>query len=268
MLLPLARVVSARNGLVAAPSTSNAPRMWSTPFGFASEYRDAETGLIYLRARYYDPATAQFLTRDPALAATRAPYAYVAGNPLNARDPSGLWFGLDDLIASAGGALVGGALSAGTQFVSTGSVDWGQVGIDAASGAAFGETTLYAGPIAGGAAAGFVDSVGSQLYHNGGVNNFNPGDVALSTAGGAAFGGVLRYAGVRPSAQGVETLANSSWFGKSSCLFGRSGTGILNSNDYLRFGWGWRGTAQEGQDVLRLVIGNADKPIWMHFDLW
>jgi RHS repeat-associated protein len=27
---------------------------------------DAESGLQYLRARYYDPATAQFLTRDPA----------------------------------------------------------------------------------------------------------------------------------------------------------------------------------------------------------
>jgi RHS repeat-associated protein len=161
---------------------------WSTPFGFAGEYQDAETGFIYLRARYYDPATAQFLTRDPALATTRAPYAYVAGNPLNARDPSGLWFGLDDLIATAGGALVGGALSAGTQFVSTGSVDWGQVGIDAASGAVFGETTLYAGPIAGGAAAGFVDSVGSQLYHNGGFNNFSAGDVALSTGEGAALG--------------------------------------------------------------------------------
>jgi RHS repeat-associated protein len=185
---------------------------WSTPFGFASEYQDAETGLIYLRARYYDPATAQFLTRDPALAATRAPYAYVAGNPLNARDPSGLWFGLDDLIASAGGALVGGALSVGTQFVSTGSVDWGQVGIDAASGAVFGETTLYAGPIAGGAAAGFVDSVGSQLYHNGGVNNFNAGDVALSTAGGAALGGAGRALGRIPWLSGREFSVGSIRF--------------------------------------------------------
>ena len=32
------------------------------------EYTDAETGLIYLRNRYYDPATAQFLTRDPVTA--------------------------------------------------------------------------------------------------------------------------------------------------------------------------------------------------------
>ncbi|MGH9197837.1 MAG: RHS repeat-associated core domain-containing protein, partial [Acidimicrobiia bacterium] len=45
---------------------------------------------VYLRARYYDPATGQFLTRDPIEAATREPYGYVGGNPLNATDPSGL----------------------------------------------------------------------------------------------------------------------------------------------------------------------------------
>lgn len=38
----------------------------------------------------YDPATAQFLTRDPLEAATRSAYGYVGGNPLNGTDPSGL----------------------------------------------------------------------------------------------------------------------------------------------------------------------------------
>ena len=31
----------------------------TTPLGYAGEYTDAETGFIYLRARYYDPATGQ-----------------------------------------------------------------------------------------------------------------------------------------------------------------------------------------------------------------
>jgi len=52
---------------------------------------DAETGFQCLRARYYDPATGQFLTRDPIEAITREPYGYVGGNPLNATDPSGLF---------------------------------------------------------------------------------------------------------------------------------------------------------------------------------
>jgi len=62
----------------------------TTPFGYAGEYTDAETGLQYLRARYYDPATSQFLTRDPLVATTGQPYAYAATDPLNLTDPSGL----------------------------------------------------------------------------------------------------------------------------------------------------------------------------------
>ena len=53
---------------------------------------DPETGLIYLRARHYDPNTAQFLTRDPAVAITRSAYGYVADNPLHGSDPSGLLY--------------------------------------------------------------------------------------------------------------------------------------------------------------------------------
>jgi len=33
-----------------------------TPFGYAGQYTDAESSLQYLRARYYDPDTQQFLT--------------------------------------------------------------------------------------------------------------------------------------------------------------------------------------------------------------
>lgn len=45
---------------------------------------------VYLRNRYYDPATGQFLTRDPLEAQTGQPYSYTGDDPLNATDPSGL----------------------------------------------------------------------------------------------------------------------------------------------------------------------------------
>jgi len=61
----------------------------STPFGYAGQYTDAETGFQYLRARYYDPATGQFLTLDPLVDSTGHPYAYAADNPANNTDPSG-----------------------------------------------------------------------------------------------------------------------------------------------------------------------------------
>jgi RHS repeat-associated protein len=61
----------------------------TTPLGYDAQYTSTDTGLIYLRARVYDPATAQFLTVDPLVGTTRAPYNYAGDNPLNASDPTG-----------------------------------------------------------------------------------------------------------------------------------------------------------------------------------
>ncbi len=61
----------------------------ATPLGFAGQYTDAESGLQYLRARFYDSATAQFLTKDPLAELTRSPYEYARNNPLTYFDPTG-----------------------------------------------------------------------------------------------------------------------------------------------------------------------------------
>jgi RHS repeat-associated protein len=65
----------------------------TNPLRFAGEYQDGESGLYFLRARYYDPLTAQFISRDRLTGTTRQPYSYVSGNPLNGSDPSGLYTG-------------------------------------------------------------------------------------------------------------------------------------------------------------------------------
>jgi RHS repeat-associated protein len=72
------------------------------PLGFAGQYTDTESGLQYLRARFYDPATGQFLTRDPIEELTREPYSYAQQNPLNVIDPRGLAGEL-----TAGGCVAG-----------------------------------------------------------------------------------------------------------------------------------------------------------------
>ena len=74
-----------------------------TPLQYTGQYTDAESGLVYLRARYYDPGTALFLTVDPDVGSTGTPYAYTRGNPLNLTDLSGLCWSLVQWACDAGG---------------------------------------------------------------------------------------------------------------------------------------------------------------------
>jgi len=61
------------------------------PFRYTAREADAESGLYYYRARYYDPQSGRFLSRDPIDAAgILHPYAYVQNDPLNGTDPLGL----------------------------------------------------------------------------------------------------------------------------------------------------------------------------------
>lgn len=62
----------------------------STQIGYAGQYRSHTSRLIYLRARTYDPATAQFLSADPLASVSGETYAYAADNPVNSTDSSGL----------------------------------------------------------------------------------------------------------------------------------------------------------------------------------
>lgn len=60
-----------------------------TPIQFAGEWTDLRSGLIYLRARWYDPVSANFLTRDPIEHTTGQPYSYANDNPIDYTDPTG-----------------------------------------------------------------------------------------------------------------------------------------------------------------------------------
>ncbi len=62
-----------------------------TGYGFTGEPTD-DNGLVYLRARYYNPALGVFTGLDGFETNNR--YQYVSSNPINSADPSGLldWF--------------------------------------------------------------------------------------------------------------------------------------------------------------------------------
>ncbi len=123
----------------------------TTPLGYDAQYTSTDTGLIYLRERVYDPATAQFLTIDPALPTTNEPYAYTEDNPLDHADPTGRgWFSwlwpesTQEWKATANWVLVGGATVLGVAVLITGAPILGAtVGtIVAATGIVYG--TIYA----------------------------------------------------------------------------------------------------------------------------
>jgi len=64
------------------------------PYKFQGEWHDEATGLVYLRARWYDPGTGRFLSSDPSNGRPRSPlslnrYIYANADPLNRIDPSG-----------------------------------------------------------------------------------------------------------------------------------------------------------------------------------
>ncbi|MEZ6061267.1 MAG: RHS repeat-associated core domain-containing protein [Planctomycetaceae bacterium] len=71
-------------------------------FKFTGREYDAETGLYYYRARYYDPTLGRFISEDPLgfSGGDANLQRYVANDPLNAVDPTGM-----QAIASYGGAL-------------------------------------------------------------------------------------------------------------------------------------------------------------------
>jgi len=60
----------------------------------SGEQYDSDLGLYYLRARYYNPNTGRFLSRDPEdgnakIPATLHKYLYAGGDPINRIDPTG-----------------------------------------------------------------------------------------------------------------------------------------------------------------------------------
>lgn len=61
-------------------------------FAFTAREHEAETGLSYYRARYYDPRAGRFISEDPiGLGDGPNTYLYAKGNPARFNDPWGLW---------------------------------------------------------------------------------------------------------------------------------------------------------------------------------
>ena len=160
----------------------------TTPLGYDAQYTSTDTGLIYMRARVYDPATAQFLTQDPLEAITGEPYSYVADNPLNHRDPTGLFLGIPGTPST--GEIVG---VVGEHFGQIVAVTAAGVCIVASAGVCAGAILI------GGAANAAV------IYANGGSADEQVLN-GVATVAGAIPAVALAHAAAAASEAGIELL--------------------------------------------------------------
>ena len=136
------------------------------PFRYCGEYLDSETGLIYLRNRYYDNAMGRFITEDPIKDGTNW-YVYCGNNPVMFVDPLG------ESAAYVGGcALIGGFvgfLSQVTINIKNGD-EWHNGVLSstlggAVSGAVYGLTLNSASAAYAGAATSSIVDAGFAIYN-------------------------------------------------------------------------------------------------------
>ena len=90
-------------GELLATGGSDAALASRNPLRYRAYYYDTHSALYYLPARYYDPASARFLSPDPAPASAGDPrtldrYMYCTGDPVNYYDPTGAY------LAAGGGS--------------------------------------------------------------------------------------------------------------------------------------------------------------------
>ena len=132
----------------------------------ASGMRDA-SGKVYMRNRYYDPASGQFTQTDPiGLAGGMNSYGFAKGDPISYSDPYGLAAGCEPPTAprckalatteSAGwGALVGGGIAAAGVGVCA--------YVTAGTCAAAAPTVISGGAALGATTGAFLEEVGVSL---------------------------------------------------------------------------------------------------------
>ncbi len=135
---------------------------------------ELKLGLYDYGARFYDQQLGRWHSVDPSAEdggqEVFTPYGYVFDNPVKYNDPDGRCPTCIAAAIGAGvGALVGGAIEAGSQYIENGEVsDWGAVGGAAAQGAV---TGAVAGLTGGSSLIVTVTTSAAANVVGGAVNN-------------------------------------------------------------------------------------------------
>ena len=202
--------------LTAHTGTADTPLRWNV------QYQDPDTGLYYLRARYYDPTTAQFINVDPIVALTGQSYSYAGNDPLNLADPLGLtWWNPTTWSAHTWTAVGIGLGAVALAATGVGLVAEGTAAVVSTAGgivAAAGATAIDYNPCVNGgdavACGGLALGVGGLAF----------------ASGGAALD-VLVAVGVVELADGISTF-----LALQGAMFGGAGTLIDTTGLLVSYG--------------------------------
>lgn len=235
-------------------------------FRYCGEYFDAETGTIYLRARYYDPTIGRFISRDSVTGENTDPlslnlYTYCHNNPIIGTDPSGhipRW--LKNTLKVAAGVAVIGGLAVAT------AVTGGAAAVVA--GAAL------SGAIAGGASGAVIGTIGGAIENgwdgalDGAVDGFLSGAI-IGGATGALSSGVNIARGTTQivgKAHGtiLHKIASNMEAGKMAASGRYSQIGLNKSLSKMGLKGGAKrpdviGIARKGKNKLVEVVSRSQK---------
>ncbi len=154
---------------------------------FTGHEYDADTGLTYMDARYYDANLGRFLSQDPAFLAIGNfknleniiqqssslyfsnpqdinSYSYVINNPLKYKDVTGEFFGVDDAAGALLGSITGVGLHITSSLIANQPLTWGNVGGAATAGAIIGFGTVNAPETLGASLGISVEIAGAIAY--------------------------------------------------------------------------------------------------------
>ncbi len=181
------------------------------PYLFAGDRFGAEEGLLFLRARYYDPATGRFISRDPFEGVLRDPaslhrYLYANANPISNYDPTGQYTTLATTVVA--NALISISISLIADGVS-GNVTWKEAAVNAVIAGGFGAIGGAAGAgLAAQATKSMTSAVASSVARKGLLSmGIIVGKAAASTLLSAAESGFTDAIGRTNGALNSSALA-------------------------------------------------------------
>ncbi len=177
------------------------------PFRYRGYFYDVETGLYFLKTRYYDPEIGRFINIDEVSYLDAEAinglnlYIYCDDNPIMGYDPDGTWnwkkfwktaavvvvavaavaltvVTLGTAAPAVTAGIVGGVAAASASIITQGvtegyeNIDWGEVGIQTVSGIAYGATSILMPGVGGMFARAGISSATSLVsgWHKDGLD--------------------------------------------------------------------------------------------------